>query len=107
MIERQQLPVPILKNWLDSISQLQKLDYKYLIAGHGPVTTDQHAMIQTHDYLSWLHEVLSNALEEGLDMSEAMEIELPQSFQALDILHEEYKRAVLQLYPSMEQAYFE
>ena len=95
-----------IQNWLNSISQLQELDYKYLIAGHGPVTTDQHAMIQTHDYLSWLHETIESAIEEGLDMSEALQIELPQSFQALDILHEEYKRAVLQLYPSMEQAYF-
>ena len=96
-----------IQNWLNSISQLQKLDYKYLIAGHGPVTTDQHAMIQTHDYLTWLHKTLQNALDEGLDISEALQIELPQSFQDLDILHEEYKRGVLQLYPSMEQAYFE
>jgi quinoprotein relay system zinc metallohydrolase 1 len=95
-----------IENWLNSISQLQELDYKYLIAGHGPVTTDKRAMVQTRDYLSWLHETIESAIEGGLDMSEALQIELPQSFQALDILHEEYKRAVLQLYPSMEQAYF-
>jgi hypothetical protein len=46
-------------------------------------------------------------LDKGLDISEALELELPKRFQALDILHEEYKRGVLQLYPSMEQAYFE
>lgn len=96
-----------IQNWLNSISQLQALDYKYLIAGHGPVTTDQRAMIQTHDYLSWLHETLQSALDKGLDISEALQLELPKKFQALDILHEEYKRGVLQLYPSMEQAYFE
>ena len=96
-----------IQNWLNSIRQLQELDYTYLIAGHGPVTTDQHAMIQTHDYLSWLHETLQSALDKGLDISEALELELPKRFQALDILHEEYKRGVLQLYPSMEQAYFE
>ncbi len=96
-----------IQNWLNSIRQLQELDYKYLIPGHGTVTTDQSAMIQTHDYLSWLHETLQNALNEGLDISEALQIELPQSFQTLDILHEEFKRGVLQLYPSMEQAYFE
>ncbi len=96
-----------IQNWLNSIRQLQELDYKYLIAGHGPVTTDQHAMLQTNDYLSWLHETLQSALDKGLDISEALQLELPKRFQALDILHEEYKRGVLQLYPSMEQAYFE
>lgn len=96
-----------IQNWLNSIKQLQKLDYKYLIAGHGPVTTDQRAMIQTRGYLSWLHKTLQNALNEGLDISEALQLELPEAFETLDILHEEYKRAVLQLYPSMEQAYFE
>lgn len=96
-----------IQNWLNSIGQLQKLDYKYLVAGHGPVTTDQRAMIQTRDYLSWLHETLQSALDKGLDISEALQLELPKRFQALDILHEEYKRGVLQLYPSMEQAYFE
>jgi len=96
-----------IQNWLNSISQLQKLNYKYLIAGHGPVTTDQRAMLQTHDYLSWLHETLQTALDKGLDISEALQLELPNRFEDLDILHEEYKRGVLQLYPSMEQAYFE
>ena len=96
-----------IKNWLDSISKLQKLDYKYLIAGHGPVTTDERAMIQTREYLSWLRDTLQSALDKGLDISEALQLEVPERFHDLDILPEEYKRGVLQLYPSMEQAYFE
>ncbi len=96
-----------IKNWLESISKLQKLDYKYLVAGHGPVTTDERAIIQTREYLSWLHDTLQSALDSGLDVSEAIQLTVPDRFKELDILHEEYKRGVLQLYPGMEQAYFE
>jgi quinoprotein relay system zinc metallohydrolase 1 len=100
------VPNANIENWLNSIRQLQKIDYKYLISGHGPVTIDERALVQTRDYLSWLHDTLQQALDEGLDISEAFQLELPESFESLDILHEEYKRAVLQLYPSMEQAFF-
>lgn len=95
-----------IENWLSSTKQLQKLDYQYLVPGHGPVTTDAHAIIQTREYLSWLQNTLQQALEQGLDMSEALGLTLPESFQQLDILKEEYKRAVLQLYPAMERAMF-
>ncbi len=95
-----------IQHWLDSISKLQEMNYKYMVPGHGAVISDEHAMIQTRDYLSWLRKHLQNALDRGLTMSEALTLELPASFQSLDILHEEYKRAVLQLYPDMEQNYF-
>lgn len=95
-----------IQHWLNSISQLRKLKYKYLIPGHGPVTNGEQGILQTEDYLSWLRNSLHNALDNGLAMSEALLLELPKSFQSLDILHEEYKRAVLQLYPDMEQNYF-
>lgn len=96
-----------IQHWLSSIKQLQKLDYKYLVPGHGPVTNGDHGMIQTRDYLSWVRDTLQQALNNGLSMSEALQLELPPSFQSLDILQEEYKRAVLQLYPDMEQNYFD
>jgi uncharacterized sulfatase len=96
-----------IEHWLSSLSRLQTLNYTYLIPGHGPITNNEHPMKQTSDYLSWLRTTLEQALTNGLTMPEALEMELPQSFRDLDILQEEYKRAVLQLYPRMEQHYFD
>tara|TARA_R110000782_G_scaffold178962_3_gene269798 strand:- start:6673 stop:7659 length:987 start_codon:yes stop_codon:yes gene_type:complete len=100
------VPNANIENWLMSIRQLQQIDFKYLVPGHGPVTEDNRAIKQTRNYLSWLYDSLQQALNDGLDISETFKLELPEQFQDLDILHEEYKRAVLQLYPSMEQAFF-
>ncbi len=95
-----------IQHWITSIKQLQILDYKYMVPGHGPVINGEQGMIQTRDYLVWVQDTLQQALNSGLNMSETLQLEPPQSFQALDILHDEYKRAVLQLYPDMEQKLF-
>lgn len=94
------------KNWLDSLRKLEELDYKYIVPGHGPISSNKQSIVQTREYISWLQDTLENALGNGLDSSEALHLKLPESFQGLDILKEEYKRSVLQLYPIMEQSLF-
>lgn len=96
-----------IKNWLESISKLEALNYKYLVPGHGPVTKDSQGIKQTREYISWLYRSFERALESGMDISEALSLKLPESFKTLDILQEEYKRGVLQLYPILERDFFE
>ena len=96
-----------IENWVKSLSKLESLDFKYLVPGHGPVTRDDKAIKQTRKYISWLNMNLRKALENGLDMSEALSLKIPETFQTLDILDAEYRRGVLQLYPTMEQRFFD
>jgi uncharacterized sulfatase len=88
--------------WLVSLDQLEKVDFAILVPGHGPVVTDRSAIQQTRAYLRWLRGALQDAASKGLDPTEAMQIQVPQQFAGLALLHEEFQRSVVHLYPAME-----
>ncbi|HSD61730.1 MAG TPA: quinoprotein relay system zinc metallohydrolase 1, partial [Burkholderiales bacterium] len=58
--------------WLASLDALEQLPFTTLVPGHGPVVRDAVAIRQTRDYLTWLRGALGAAVEQGLDMNEAM-----------------------------------
>jgi quinoprotein relay system zinc metallohydrolase 1 len=90
--------------WLAALDALEKLPFRVMVPGHGPVVSDLRAIRQTRDYLVWLRSALSNAAEQGLDMNEVIALPIPERFRAIALVDNEYRRSVTHLYPGMEQA---
>ncbi|QQP87501.1 quinoprotein relay system zinc metallohydrolase 1 [Skermanella sp. TT6] len=90
--------------WLRALDELEALDIAVLVPNHGTVRSDEAAIGQTRDYLTWLDATLRGAAETGLDMNEVMAIEIPARFAVLNVLREEFTRSVAHLYPKIEQS---
>jgi uncharacterized sulfatase len=88
--------------WLSALDALEKLDVAILVPGHGPVVRDGAAIAQTRAYLRWLRNTLRAAAQRGLDLNEAMQVEVPPEFAKLAVFGEEFQRSVVHLYPAME-----
>ncbi|HEX9178849.1 MAG TPA: quinoprotein relay system zinc metallohydrolase 1 [Burkholderiales bacterium] len=89
--------------WLASLEALEKLPFKTLVPGHGPVVNDDRAIRQTREYLTWLRGALGAAAERGLDMNEAMALDIPAQFRGIALVDQEFRRSVTHLYPALEQ----
>jgi quinoprotein relay system zinc metallohydrolase 1 len=89
--------------WQLALSEIEKIQYKQLVSGHGPVTHDGTAIKQTRDYLTWLSRHLQSAAEKGADMTDVLSSKLPAQFAAVPLAEPEYQRSVAHLYPRLEQ----
>lgn len=88
--------------WRRSLDLLAGTDRSLLLPGHGPSDPDGEALVQTSDYLDWLHGNLSDAVQRGLTMNEAMALPIPRRFSGLGVVRSEYERSVVHLYPTLE-----
>jgi uncharacterized sulfatase len=89
--------------WLDSLEQLDRIEFAVLVPGHGPVVRDHAAIAQTRAYLRWLRTTLQDSARRGLDLNEVMQdVKVPAEFAKLAVIREEFQRSVVHLYPAME-----
>lgn len=88
--------------WLATLDAIDKLDFKVMVPGHGPVLRDHAGVMQTRDYLQWLSGALKDAANRGLDMPEVMRLPIPERFRTLAVLQTEYSRSIAHLYPAYE-----
>jgi quinoprotein relay system zinc metallohydrolase 1 len=88
--------------WLQTLRQIEEMDFKVMVPGHGPSVTDAVAVLQTRDYLQWLQNSLRDAAIRGLDMPEVMRMPLPARFASLAVIDSEYPRSVAHLFPALE-----
>lgn len=93
-----------LARWLNALDALEALDVAVLVPNHGRVRTDKAAIAQTRDWLTWLDRTLRERAEAGADMAEALALPIPERFNGLGVLREEYQRSVSHLWPRIEQA---
>lgn len=92
-----------LEQWFVALDALEKLQFKVMVPGHGPVVKDQSAIEQTRDYLQWLQATLKTAAERGMDMTEVLTQPLPEKFNSLSVVQSEFTRSITHLYPQLEQ----
>ena len=59
-------------HWKDSLDVLSGMDKSLLVPGHGPSDAKDESLVQTADYLDWLYGSVSDAVQRGLTMNEAM-----------------------------------
>ncbi len=93
--------------WKASLDTLERLPFKVLVPGHGPVAQDAAPIAQTRAWLEWLERTLAESAAAGLDMVEVMALPLPEVFARLAVAKAEYRRSVGHLYPAAEQAVLE
>ncbi|MCQ4347611.1 quinoprotein relay system zinc metallohydrolase 1 [Pseudomonas stutzeri] len=98
---------PGLDVWLDELAELEKLPYRLLVPGHGPLATGPEPFAQMRDYLGWLDGLLRESVGRGLDMNEAMRAPIPERFAAISLTRFELIRTVSHLYPKYEAQVFE
>ena len=94
-----------LNAWHTALNELRKIPHKLTIPGHGPVDTTDRSIDQTDHYLTWLEKSLVDAVQSGKDMIEAKNLEIPQEFAAVEVIHGEIERSIAHLYPGMEEKY--
>ncbi len=92
--------------WLATLDMIQAMDVDFIVPGHGDISKREVAVIQTADYLNWLEHIISNAVRDGLDMNEALNIQIPERFHGLAVLNAEFSRSVSHLYPAYEEIFF-
>lgn len=97
---------PGLDVWRDEMAQIDRIPYRQLVPGHGPIVQSRAATEQMRDYLGWLDETLKAAAEQGLTMTELMKTKIPQRFSAISLSRYEFARSVVHLYPRYEDAAF-
>ncbi len=97
-------PHATVADWLKELDAVDGLDIRLLVPNHGHIRSDKACVAQTRDWLTWLDGTLRHAVDSGLDMAEALELPIPERFEVLDVLREEYRRSVAHLWPKIEQA---
>jgi uncharacterized sulfatase len=90
--------------WLESLRTLAGSSFSVLVPGHGEVATDAAPIAMTRDYIEWLDRHLSAAAGRGADLTEVLEMPLPERFRSLAVVPTEYARSVAQRYPAYERA---
>lgn len=94
---------PGLEVWLGDIDTLQKLPWKLIVPGHGPVATDAAPFAQMRDYLGWLDSVMREGIALGADMNDLLRTSIPERFASVSLTRYELIRSVSHLYPRYEQ----
>ena len=92
-----------IKKWIKSLEELQKIDYKILVSGHGIATTSKEPIKENILYLKYLDETLKQSAKNGLDIFEILEKPIPKEFESFTMFKEEFERSVINLYPSYEK----
>lgn len=93
---------PGLEIWQADLETLQKLPWRLIVPGHGPLARDAAPFAQMHDYLGWLDSLLRGAVGRGEDMNEVIRAPIPERFAAVSLSRYELIRSVSHLYPRYE-----
>ena len=92
-----------IKKWIKSLEELEKIDYKFLVSGHGIATTSKEPIKENISYLRFLDETLKQSAKNGLDIFEILEKPIPKEFESFTMFKEEFERSVINLYPIYEK----
>lgn len=92
--------------WRGEIKRLKQISYKLLVPGHGPIVSDQKPLKQMDEYLAWLDLTLQTSAEQGLSMTEVIQIPIAEKFSDIALTRREFARTVAHLYPHYEEAAF-
>jgi glyoxylase-like metal-dependent hydrolase (beta-lactamase superfamily II) len=94
---------PGLAAWLADIDSLEKLPWKLIVPGHGPLASDAQPFVQMRDYLTWLDSALREAAQTGQDMNQVLRLPIPERFAQVSLTRYELIRTVSHLYPLYEK----
>ena len=67
-----------IERWRISLANLGGIPHRLLVPGHGPAENSARAINQTRDWLVAINDIISQAFDRGLSMTEAMAVPLPK-----------------------------
>lgn len=91
-----------IERWRISLANLGAIPCARIVPGHGPAETTDRGIVQTRDWLEAVNGMIVSAFERGLDVSEAVALDLPQWTSRIALARYEYERTVMHLYPKLE-----
>ena len=94
-----------IERWRISLANLGGIPHRLLVPGHGPVEQGARGIEQTRDWLVAVNDIVRNAFERGLSMTEAMAEPLPGWTSRIALAQYEFERTVTHLYPKLEADY--
>ena len=91
-----------IERWRISLANLGGIPHRLMVPGHGPAENSTRGLDQTRDWLEMTEQVIRDAFERGLDISEATAIALPKWTERVALARYEFERTVMHLYPRLE-----
>lgn len=92
-----------LEKWINTLKQLQNIDFKVCVPGHGVAFKTKKPFIDNIKYLQFLQERLKYGLENGLDIYEILALKVPEDIKGFSMFKEEFERSIINLYNKQEQ----
>jgi quinoprotein relay system zinc metallohydrolase 1 len=93
-----------IERWRISLANLGGIPSAMLVPGHGPPETSVRGIEQTRQWLEAVEQIIRDAFEKGLDVTEAIALPLPEWTEKIALARYEYERTVMHLYPKLEAA---
>lgn len=94
-----------IQEWIKSLKKLREIDFNILVPGHGKHSFSKSVIDENIKYLTYIHNTLKNAVEEGLDSFEILSQEHPKRISSYAMFEEEFERTIINLYPKYEREY--
>lgn len=91
-----------LERWRISLANLGGIPHRLLIPGHGPAENSTRGIEQTRRWLEAVEQIICDAFEKGLDISETIAIDLPTWTDGIALSRYEFQRTVMHIYPRLE-----
>ncbi len=90
------------ERWRISLANLGGIPCARIVPGHGPAEESDRGIRQTRDWLEAIYALVLDAFERGLDISEAIALDLPAWTSTIALSRYEYERTVMHIYPQLE-----
>ena len=76
LVQSDRLPTMdgLVKNWIKVLNEIEKVDFKIMVPGHGKIQKDNTALKQTRTYLQVLYDDVINALKKDIPAEKVIEI---------------------------------
>lgn len=88
--------------WKVALASLGGIPHTLIVPGHGPAESNTRGLDQTRTWLTEIDGIISRAFERGLDMTEAMALQLPDWTEKIALARYEFERSVAHIYPRLE-----
>jgi quinoprotein relay system zinc metallohydrolase 1 len=93
-----------IERWRITLANLGSIPSALIVPGHGPAEASVRGIEQTRQWLEAVEQIIRDAFEKGLDVTEAIALPLPDWTEKIALARYEYERTVMHLYPKLEAA---
>ena len=74
LVQDERLPTMdgLVKNWIKVLDEIEKVDFKIMVPGHGKIQTDNTALNKTKKYLQVLYDEVIEVLKKNISVEESL-----------------------------------